>query len=58
MYRSWIGASKIAFVLLACYLDYHIAGFLREDFNFVTGLIRNIKIREVFNPLHFVTRVH
>ena len=26
---------------------YRIAGFSREDFNFATGLIRNIKIHEV-----------
>ena len=26
---------------------YRIVGFSREDFNFVTGLIRNIKIRKV-----------
>ena len=27
---------------------YHIAGFLREDFNIALGTIRNIKIRIVF----------
>ena len=37
---------------------YCIAGFLHEDFNLVNGLIREIKIREVFIALHFITCLH
>ena len=33
--------------VIRVYNYYRIAGFSREDFNFATGLIRNIKIREV-----------
>ena len=42
--------------LIAAKYTYRIAGFLREDFNIAIGLIRNIKNREVFVMLHFVTR--
>ena len=37
---------------------YRIAGFLCEDFNLAIGLAHNIKIRQVFNVLHFVTCIH
>ena len=36
---------------------YCTADFLREDFNHVNGLIREIKIHVVFNTLHFVSRL-
>ena len=32
---------------------YRIAGFSCEDFNLAVGLIRNIKIRKVFNYVVF-----
>ena len=34
-------------------LYYRIAGFSCEDFNLAIGLIRNIKIRKVFNYVVF-----
>ena len=37
---------------------YHIAGFLRKDFNLAIGLTHNIKICKIYTMLHFVTRVH
>ena len=37
---------------------YRIAGFSCEDFNLAIGLTSNIKIRKVFNMLHFVTRLN
>ena len=35
------------------FLTYRIAGFSCEDFNLAIGLIRNIKIRKVFNYVVF-----
>ena len=39
-------------------MDYRIEGFLHEDFNLANGLIREIKFCEVFNTLHFVSRLY
>ena len=39
-------------------LDLPYSGLLCEDFNLTNGLIRKIKISEVFITLHFVTHLH
>ena len=59
MGRAWQQSNEAGHELLPkkSKIMYCTAVFLREDFNLANGLIREIKIRKLFNMLHFVSRL-
>ena len=63
MHKKSVSNKPKSFFLTSNYIviqkpsQYRTVGFLREDFNHANGLIREIKIRVVFNTLHFVSRL-